>query len=113
LARRPQTLSLRALSVPVNPPVYPLGRSRTAPGNPLRDEARLSERIHRIGVDVVVVKRYSVPILGKYLVIIANPASPKMHAQFSVLQPSHNLRSDLKPTTQSAPMDLIGGHFSA
>ena len=34
-------------------------------------------------------KRYSVRILGKYLVIIANPAKHPMHAQFPASLPFH------------------------
>ena len=48
-------------------------------------------------------KRYSVPILGKYLVIIANPAEHPTQTQFPV--------SLLQPTPKAT--DLIGGHFSA
>jgi hypothetical protein len=60
-------------------------------------------RIHGIGVDATIAKRYSVPILGKYLVIIANPVEHPMHAQFPVPLPCQNLTIT----------DLIGGHFSA
>ena len=34
-------------------------------------------------------KRYSVRILGKYLVIIANPVKHPMHAQFPASLPFH------------------------
>jgi hypothetical protein len=53
-------------------------------------------------------KRYSVPIHGKYLVIIANPAKHPMHMQFPVPLPSQTT-----PTIMSVLRDLIGGHFSA
>ena len=46
-------------------------------------------------------KRYSVPILGKYLVIIANPAKHPMHAQFPVPLPFHRLCSETTPTIMS------------
>jgi hypothetical protein len=48
-------------------------------------------------------KRYSVPILGKFLVIIANPAEAPAQTQFPVSLPH--------PTPKAT--DLIGGHFSA
>jgi hypothetical protein len=56
-------------------------------------------------------RRYSVPIHGKYLVIIANPAKHPMHMQFPV--PFHRLRSQTTPPIMSVLRDLIGGHFSA
>jgi hypothetical protein len=55
-------------------------------------------------------KRYSVPIHGKYLVIIANPAKHPTHAQFPVPLP---FCSETTPPIMSVPRDLIGGHFSA
>jgi hypothetical protein len=62
-----------------------------------------NRRFHGIGVDVLPGKRYSVPILGKYLVIIAKSAKHPKHPQFPVSSPF--------PPTKA--MDLIGGHFSA
>ncbi len=56
-------------------------------------------------------KRYSVPIHGKYLVIIANPAKHPMHVQFPVPLPFHCVETT--PPIMSVPRDLIGGHFSA
>ena len=56
-------------------------------------------------------KRYSVRILGKYLVIIANPAKHPMHVKFPV--PFHRLCSQTTPPIMSVLRDLIGGHFSA
>ena len=58
-------------------------------------------------------KRYSVPIHGKYLVIIANPAKYPMRVQFPVPLPFHKLCSETTPPTMSVLRDLIGGHFSA
>jgi hypothetical protein len=58
-------------------------------------------------------KRYSVRILGKYLLIIANPAQHLTHAQFSVPLPFHRLFSETTPTIMSLRKDLTGGHFSA
>jgi hypothetical protein len=58
-------------------------------------------------------KRYSVPIDGKYLVIIANPAKHPMHAQFPVSSPFHSIFFKSTPITMSVLMDLTGGHFSA
>ena len=58
-------------------------------------------------------KRYSVPIHGKYLVIIANPAKHPMHVRFPVLLPFHRFCSETTPLIMSVPRDLIGGHFSA
>ena len=58
-------------------------------------------------------KRYSVRILGKYLVIIANPAKHPMHAQFPASLPFHRSCSETTPTIMSVLRDLIGGHFSA
>ena len=58
-------------------------------------------------------KRYSVPIHGKYLVIIANPAKHPMHVQFPVPLPFHRSCSATTPTIMSVLRDLIGGHFSA
>jgi hypothetical protein len=53
-------------------------------------------------------KRYSVPILGKYLVIIANPAKQSTHAQFPGL-----LLPKTIPTIMSVRKELTGGYFSA
>jgi hypothetical protein len=61
----------------------------------------------------MVAKRYSVPILGKYLVIIANPAKHPMCTQFPVPLPFHRLCSQATPTIMSVPTDLTGGHFAA
>jgi hypothetical protein len=58
-------------------------------------------------------KRYSVRILGKYLVIIANPARYLKHARFPVPLPFHRLFSETTPTIMSVRKDLTGGHFSA
>ena len=58
-------------------------------------------------------KRYSVPIHGKYLVIIANPAKHPMHVQFPVPLPSYRFCSETTPSIMSVLRDLIGGHFSA
>ena len=58
-------------------------------------------------------KRYSVRILGKYLVIIANPVQYLTHAPLPVPLPFHRLCSETTPTIMSVPRDLIGGHFSA
>jgi hypothetical protein len=60
-------------------------------------------RIHGIGVDVITAKRYSVPILGKFLVIIANPVEYPTQTQLPASLPDPNLNV----------MDPIGGHFSA
>jgi hypothetical protein len=60
-------------------------------------------RIHGIAVDAIISKRYSVPILGKYLVIIANPAEHPAYTPFPVSLPH----------PYSIITDLIGGHFSA
>ena len=53
-------------------------------------------------------KRYSVRILGKYLVIIANPAKQSTHAQFPGL-----LLPKTIPTIMSVRKELTGGYFSA
>ena len=74
-----------------------------AHSGPFRPGVHPIARIHGIGVDATTGKRYSVPILGKYLVIIANPAERPTHTQFPVSLPQPN----------SNAMDLIGGHFSA
>jgi hypothetical protein len=66
------------------------------------------ERIHGIGVDAATGKRYSVPILGKYLVIIANPAKHPTQAQFPGL-----LLPVTIPITMSIRKDQTGGYFSA
>jgi hypothetical protein len=66
------------------------------------------QRIHGIGVDAATGKRYSVRILGKYLVIIANPVSHPTQAQFPGL-----LLPKTIPTIMSIREDLTGGHFSA
>jgi hypothetical protein len=58
-------------------------------------------------------KRYSVPIHGKYLVIIANPAKHPMHVQFPVPLPFYRFYSETTPLIMSVPRDLTGGHFSA
>jgi hypothetical protein len=58
-------------------------------------------------------KRYSVPIHGKYLVIIANPANHPMHVQFPVPLPCYRFCSETTPPIMSVLRDLIGGHFSA
>jgi hypothetical protein len=58
-------------------------------------------------------KRYSVPIHGKYLVIIANPAKHPMHVQFPVPLPSHRLCPETTQIIMSVLRELIGGHFSA
>jgi hypothetical protein len=58
-------------------------------------------------------KRYSVRILGKYLLIIANPAQHLKQAQFPVPLPFHRLFSETTPTIMSVRKDLTGGHFSA
>jgi hypothetical protein len=58
-------------------------------------------------------KRYSVRILGKYLVIIANPAQYLTHAPFPVPLPFHRLCSETTPIIMSVRKDLTGGHFSA
>jgi hypothetical protein len=61
----------------------------------------------------MVANGYSVPILGKYLVIIANPADHPMHAHFPVSLLFHRLCSATNPTIMSAHLDLTGGYFSA
>ncbi len=48
-------------------------------------------------------KRYSVRILGKYLVIIANPAKHPMHAQFPVPLPFHRSCSATNPINHVSP----------
>jgi hypothetical protein len=58
-------------------------------------------------------RRYSVPINGKYLVIIANPAKQHMHAQFPVPLPPHRSCTPTTPQIMSVLTDLTGGHFSA
>jgi hypothetical protein len=58
-------------------------------------------------------KRYSVRILGKYLVIIANPVKHPMHAQFPASLPFHRTCPATNPIIMSVLRDLIGGHFSA
>ena len=58
-------------------------------------------------------KRYSVPIHGKYLVIIANPAKHPMHVQFPVPLSFRRRCSETTPPIMSVLRDLIGGHFSA
>ena len=63
-------------------------------------------RFHGIGVDAMTGKRYSVRILGKYLVIIANPVKHPLQARSSAP------RSEVPPI-MSVDTDLIGGHFSA
>jgi hypothetical protein len=58
-------------------------------------------------------RRYSVRILGKYLVTIANPAQYLTRAQFPVPLPFHRSCSETTPTIMSVRKDLTGGHFSA
>ena len=58
-------------------------------------------------------KRYSVRILGKYLVIIANPVQYPKHAPFPVPLPFRRLCSETTPIIMSVRKDLTGGHFSA
>jgi hypothetical protein len=58
-------------------------------------------------------KRYSVPIHGKYLVIIANPANHPMHVHFPVPLPFRLFSSETTPPIMSVLRELIGGHFSA
>ena len=58
-------------------------------------------------------KRYSVPIHGKYLVIIANPAKHPMHVQFPVPLPSYRFCPETTPLIMSGLRDLTGGYFSA
>ena len=58
-------------------------------------------------------KRYSVPIHGKYLVITANPAKLRMHAQSPVPLPFQKYRLEATPPVMSTVFDLLGGHFSA
>jgi hypothetical protein len=58
-------------------------------------------------------KRYSVPIHGKYLVIIANPANHPTHVPFPVPLPFDRFCSETTPPIMSVLRDLIGGHFSA
>ncbi len=58
-------------------------------------------------------KRYSVPIHGKYLVTIANPAKHPTHMQFPVPLPFHGLFSATTPPIMSVLRELIGGYFSA
>jgi hypothetical protein len=65
-------------------------------------------RIHGIAVDATIGKRYSVRILGKYLVIIANPAKHPTQAQFPGL-----LAPATIPIIMSVRKELTGGHFSA
>src|ERR1700721_1222735 len=98
-AGRLRTLSLRGLRVWVN-----LARSRVLllSGTPVH----LTARIHRISVDASTGKRYSVRILGKYLVIIAHPVKPPPEGGCSAS------RSEVPPIT-SVDTDLKGGHFSA
>jgi hypothetical protein len=62
---------------------------------------------------VLAARRYSVPILGKYLVIIANPANHPLHTQSPVLLPFQKIWVEATPPAISAFMNLIGGHFSA
>jgi hypothetical protein len=58
-------------------------------------------------------KRYSVPIHGKYLVIIANPVKHPMHVQFPVPLSCRRTCSATAQPIMSALWDLTGGHFSA
>jgi hypothetical protein len=71
--------------------------------SPFGTEVPSAARIHGIGVDVITAKRYSVPILGKILVIIANPVEHPTQTQLLASLPHPNLKV----------MDLIGGYFSA
>jgi hypothetical protein len=68
----------------------------------------IGQKIHGIDVDAATGKRYSVPILGKYLVIIANPANHPTQAHFPGL-----LLPATIPTIMSDRKDLTGGYFSA
>ena len=61
----------------------------------------------------MVASGYSVPILGKYLVIIANPATHPMHAQSAAPAPFLRLCFSTTPTIMSVLTDMTGGHFSA
>jgi hypothetical protein len=54
-----------------------------------------------------------VPILGKYLVIIANPAKHPLQKQSPVSLPFQKSCLEATQPAISAFMDLIGGHFSA
>jgi hypothetical protein len=104
---RPQTLSLRAFTLPVN-------LAPDASREPSRHTSASNQaRIHRLGVDATIGKRYSVRILGKYLVIIANPAEHPMHAPFPASLPYLRPSSATNLTIMSVLRDLIGGHFSA
>jgi hypothetical protein len=69
--------------------------------------------LNLIGVDVFAAKRYSVPIHGKYLVIIANPVKHRMHAKFPAPLPFQKFWTEATPPVMSAVFDLLGGHFSA
>ncbi len=63
---------------------------------------------------MLIAKRYSVPIHGKYLVITANPAKHPMHVQFPVPLPCHRVSSEATPQSiMSVLTELIGGHFTA
>ncbi len=62
---------------------------------------------------MIAAKRYSVPIHGKYLVIIANPAKHRMHAQFPAPLPFQMDRLEATLPVMSPVFDLLGGHFSA
>ena len=57
--------------------------------------------------------RYSLPILGKYLVIIANPADYPMQAQLPVCPPFPGFSLPTNSTVMSVRRQLTGGHFSA
>ena len=61
----------------------------------------------------MIANRYSLPILGKYLVIIANPADHPMQALLPVCLPlpSHSHPPNL--TIMSVRRELTGGYFSA
>jgi hypothetical protein len=54
-----------------------------------------------------------VPILGKYLVIIANPVDHPMHAQPSAPTLFPRLSTSTNPTIMPVLPDMTGGHFSA
>lgn len=61
----------------------------------------------------MIANRYSLPILGKYLVIIANPADYLMQAQLPVCPPFYGLALPTNSTIMSVRRQLTGGHFSA
>jgi hypothetical protein len=73
----------------------------------------LTIRFHGISVDEPSANGYSVRILGKYLVIIANPVQHPMPAKAIASRPFRWLRSQTTPTQMSGFTALTGGHFSA